>query len=58
MFSFLTPETVNLLQRVQKIIDSNVVSPRTMNVIFKRINFVIQKELVVQLVIHLSFIRM
>jgi hypothetical protein len=33
-FDFLTPEAVSLLQRVQKIMNSNVVSPKTMNVIF------------------------
>jgi hypothetical protein len=37
------PEGVSLLQRVQKIMNSNVVFPKTKNVIFIRIGFVIQK---------------
>jgi hypothetical protein len=44
-FGFLTPDVVDLLQRVQKIIQNNVVSSRSMDVIFKRIDFAIQKEL-------------
>ncbi|GAU26475.1 hypothetical protein TSUD_294430 [Trifolium subterraneum] len=33
-FGFLAPEAVNLLKRVQKVMHSNVVSPRFMNVVF------------------------
>jgi hypothetical protein len=44
---FLTDpqEDTSLLQKVQKVMNSNVVSPKTMNVIFKIINFVIQNSL-------------
>jgi len=44
-FGFLAPEAVDLLHRVQKIMHSNVVSPRSMNVVFMRIDFAIQKGL-------------
>jgi hypothetical protein len=37
---------------------SNVVPARAMNVVFKRIGFMIQKELAAQLVARLSFIHM
>jgi hypothetical protein len=43
IFDFLPPEIVSLLQRVQNIINNNGVSPRAMNVVFKRIDFTIQK---------------
>lgn len=39
-FDFLEPEALNLLQKVQR---HNIVSHRTISVIFKKINFVIQK---------------
>jgi hypothetical protein len=57
-FGFLTPETVSLLQRVQKFMNSNVVSPKAINVVFKRIGFVIQKVVAAQLVICLPPIYM
>jgi hypothetical protein len=47
IFGFLTPETVNLLQRIQKIMHNNVVSLKSMNVVFERLNFAIQKNLAV-----------
>jgi hypothetical protein len=40
-FAFLARDAVNLLQRVQKIMHNNVVSPRSMDVVFKRIGFAI-----------------
>jgi hypothetical protein len=40
---FLAPEVVTLLHRIQKIMNINIVSPRAMNVLFKRIGFAIQK---------------
>jgi hypothetical protein len=40
-FGFLAPDAVNLLQRVQKIMHNNVVCPRSMDVVFKRIGFAI-----------------
>jgi len=44
-FGFLAPEVVDLLYRVQKVMHSNVMSPRSMNVVFTRIGFAIQKGL-------------
>ncbi|KAK2446469.1 hypothetical protein QL285_017276 [Trifolium repens] len=52
-FGFLAPETVSLLHRIQKIMNNNVVSPRAMNVVFKRIEFAIQKGVAMQLVVRL-----
>jgi len=40
-FGFLVPEAVDLLHRIQKFMHSNVTSPRSMNVVFTRIDFVI-----------------
>jgi hypothetical protein len=39
IFDFLAPEVVSLLQGVQKLMNSNVMSPKVMNVVFKRIDF-------------------
>ncbi|GKB40300.1 RNA-directed DNA polymerase, eukaryota, partial [Tanacetum coccineum] len=36
-FGFLAPETVELLTRVQRVINSNVMTPRSTNVVFNRI---------------------
>jgi hypothetical protein len=36
---------------------SNVMSPRSMNVVFQRLGFTIQKSLAVQLVVRLPFIH-
>jgi hypothetical protein len=54
IFVYLAPEDVNLLQRVQNVMNSNVF-PKAMNVFFKRIDFVIKKWLAAQLVGPLSF---
>jgi hypothetical protein len=54
-FDFLAPEVVSLMQRVQKVMNTNVVSPIAMNIVFKIIDFVIQKDVVAQLVTRLSF---
>ncbi|PNY15245.1 auxilin-like protein [Trifolium pratense] len=48
---------VDLLKRVQRVMHNNVVSPRSMNVVFKRICFAIQKGLTTQLVVRLPFIN-
>jgi len=56
-FGFLAPEVVDLLHRVQKIMRSNVMSPRSMNVVFTRIGFANQKGLAAQLVARLPFIQ-
>jgi hypothetical protein len=54
-FGFLAPNVVDLLQRVQKIIHNNVVSLRSMDVVFKKIDFIIHKGLAAQLIVSLSF---
>ncbi|PNX94523.1 ATPase family aaa domain-containing protein [Trifolium pratense] len=56
-FGFLAPEAVDLLGRVQKVMHSNIVSPRSMNVVFRRIGFAIQKGLAAQLVARLPSIH-
>jgi hypothetical protein len=55
-FRFLAPEAVSLLQRIQKVMNSNVVS--AMNVVFKRIGFAIQKGVAAQLVARLPLSHM
>jgi uncharacterized membrane protein YadS len=57
-FDFLAPEAVNLLKRIQKVLHSNIMSPKSMNVVFQRLGFTIQKGLAAQLVVCLSFIHM
>ena len=56
-FGFLAPETVDLLHRVQKVMHSNVMSSRSMNVVFTMIGFAIQKGLAAQFVVHLPSIQ-
>jgi len=56
-FDFLAPEAVDLLHRVQKVMHSNVMSPRSMNVVFTRIGCAIQKVLAAQLVVCLPSIQ-
>jgi len=56
-FSFLTPEVVDLLHRIQKTMHSNVMSHMSMNVVFTMIGFAIQKDLAAQLVTCLSSIQ-
>jgi len=57
IFCFLAPEVVDLPHRVQKVVHNNVMSLRSMNVVFTRIDFVIQKDLMAQLVAHLPSIQ-
>jgi hypothetical protein len=52
-FGFLASEAVDLLNRVQRVMHNNIMSPRSMNVVFTRIGFVIQKGLAVQFVVCL-----
>ena len=56
-FGFLAPEAVDLLHRVQRVMHGNVVSPKSMNVVFTRIGFAIQKGLAAQLVARLPSIH-
>ncbi|GJR41782.1 hypothetical protein Tco_1309885 [Tanacetum coccineum] len=57
-FGFLAPEAVELLSRVQRVMHSNVMTPRSTDVCFKRIGFAIQKGLAAQLVARLPFTTM
>ena len=57
-FGFLAPEAVELLGRVQRVMHNNVMMPRSMNVVFKRLGFAIQKGLAAQLVVRLPSISM
>ncbi|KAF5801739.1 hypothetical protein HanXRQr2_Chr06g0251561 [Helianthus annuus] len=57
-FGFLAPEAVDLLSRVQRTIHSNVMTPRSMDVVFKRLSFAIQKGVATQLVARLPTISM
>ncbi|KAJ0797665.1 putative exostosin [Helianthus annuus] len=41
-FDVLVPEAVDLLSRVQRVMHSNVMTPRSMDVVFKRLSFAIQ----------------
>ncbi|GJY41855.1 hypothetical protein Tco_0429125 [Tanacetum coccineum] len=52
-FGFLAPKAVELLSRVQRVMHSNVMTPRSTDVVFKRIGFAIQKGLAAQLVARL-----
>ncbi|GJU89220.1 putative reverse transcriptase domain-containing protein [Tanacetum coccineum] len=52
-FGFLAPEAVELLTRVQRVMNSNVMTPRSINVVFTRIGFAIQKGLAAQLIARL-----
>jgi hypothetical protein len=54
---FLAPEAVNFLKRVQKVMHINIVASKSMNVVFQRLRFVIQKWLAAQLVVRLPFIN-
>ncbi|GKC34717.1 hypothetical protein Tco_1047101 [Tanacetum coccineum] len=55
---FLAPEAVELLGRVQRVMHNNVMTPRSTDVIFKRVDFAIQKMLAAQLVARLPFTTM
>jgi len=44
-FDLLASETVDLLRRVQRVMHNNVMSSRSINVVFMMISFVIQKSL-------------
>jgi hypothetical protein len=55
--SFLAPEVVDLLHRVQRVMHNNVISPRSMNVVYTRIAFTIQKGITSQLIACLPSIH-
>nr|GEY27902.1 putative reverse transcriptase domain-containing protein [Tanacetum cinerariifolium] len=52
-FGFLTPEAVELVIRVHRVMHNNVMTHRSTDVVFKRIGFAIQKGLAAQLVARL-----
>lgn len=54
IFGFLAAKTFDLLHRVQRLMNNNVVFPRSMNVIFKRIDLAIQIRIVMQFVTLIS----
>jgi len=53
---FLVLDIVDILKRGQTFMHNNIVSPRSICVVFKRINFAIIIELVVQLIVGLTFV--
>ncbi|MFS7979233.1 hypothetical protein Hanom_Chr10g00924981 [Helianthus anomalus] len=57
-FGFLSSEVVELLSRLQRVMHSNVMTPRSMYVVFKRHSFAIQKGVAVQLAARLPSISM
>jgi hypothetical protein len=56
-FGFFTPEAVDIFKRVQRVMHSNLMSPRSQDVVFKMINFTIQKGLTAQIVARLHVIK-
>jgi hypothetical protein len=52
-FGFLVSEVADILHRIQRVMHSNVMSPRSIDVLFTRIGFAIQKGLAAQLVARL-----
>nr|GEY00104.1 transcription factor LAF1-like [Tanacetum cinerariifolium] len=55
-FGFLAPEAMELLSRFQRVMHNNVMTPRSTDVLFKRIGFAIQKGLAAHLVARLDYI--
>ena len=53
-FRFLVSDATKLLNKVRWIMYSIVMSPRSMDVILKKVHFIMQRGLAVQLVVHLS----
>ena len=54
-FGFLAPDAVEILKRVQRVLHGNFVSPRSSDVVFRRIGFSIQKGIAAQLVARLTY---
>ncbi|KAL5717423.1 ditrans,polycis-polyprenyl diphosphate synthase [(2E,6E)-farnesydiphosphate specific] [Ranunculus cassubicifolius] len=53
-FGFLAPDSVQLLNRLQKVMDNNVMTAGSNEYVFRRITFAIQKGLAAQLVARMS----
>jgi hypothetical protein len=56
-FGFPAPETVDLLKIIQRVMYNNVVTPRSIDVVFRRLGFDIQKGLATQLVACLPLVH-
>jgi hypothetical protein len=56
-FGFFTPEAVDIFKRVQRVMHSNLMSPRSQDVVFKKIDFTIQKGIATLFVARLPFIK-
>ena len=52
-FGSLAPEAVGFLKRVQRVVHSNITTPKNHNFVFSRIGFAIQKGVAAQLVARL-----
>jgi hypothetical protein len=57
IFGFLAPEIADILKRVQRVMHNNVVMPKSMDVVFCRLRFDIQKGLAAQLITCPSFVH-
>jgi len=55
-FAYLGSDIIDLLHRVQRVMHNNVMSSRSMNVVFMKIDFSIQKCLAAHIVACLPFI--
>ncbi|MFS7995493.1 hypothetical protein Hanom_Chr12g01118551 [Helianthus anomalus] len=49
---------MDLLSRVQRVMHSNIMTPRSMDVVFKKLSFAIKKGVAVQLVTRLPAISL
>ncbi len=58
IFGFLAPDAIQLLHRIQHVMDGNVSSSKSESVVFRRIGFAIQKGVAAQLVARLPSIMM
>jgi hypothetical protein len=57
IFGFLEPNVVDFLKRVQRVANNNIMSHRSINIVFWRISFAIQKNLAAQFVVRLAFVH-
>ncbi|MFS7921629.1 hypothetical protein Hanom_Chr03g00239241 [Helianthus anomalus] len=55
-FGSLAPEAIRFLERVQRVVHSNISSPRDRGFVFTRLGFAIQKGVAAQLVARLPAI--
>jgi hypothetical protein len=57
IWSMLQVITFNNTLGIQRVMHSNVVSPRFVNVVFQILGFAIQKSLAAQFVVRISFVQ-